>query len=133
MAKRTVEKRKLTKAPIGDMRERISLERRSTVAPDFGQPENTIAYTVISAVWAKVDSISYQGSGEKMYNGVNVSRVPALRFTIRFRTDLSSFDTVVRWRDQLYQIDAIDSPEERQQYCYLISFLKGAEDLGANQ
>jgi len=133
MAKRTVERRKLTKAPVGDMRDRISLERRTTVPPDFGEPENSIVFEVISEVWAKVDSISYQGSGERMYNGVNISRVPALRFTIRNRSDLTSFDTIVRWRGQIYQINAIDSPEERLQYTSLISFLKGDESQGANQ
>jgi len=133
MAKRTVERRKLTKAPVGDMRDRVSLERRTTVPPDFGEPENSIVFEVISEVWAKVDSISYQGSGERLYNGVNISRVPALRFTIRNRSDLTSFDTIVRWRGQIYQINAIDSPEERLQYTYLVSFLKGSEDEQANQ
>lgn len=133
MANRTLERRKLTKASVGEMRERVSLERRSTVPPDFGEPENTIDYTVIAEVWAKVDSISYQGSGEKMYNGVNISRVPALRFTVRFRSDVTTFDTAIRWRGQLYQINAVDSPEERQQYTYLTSFLKGDDTLGANQ
>lgn len=135
MAKREVQRRKLSKSPIGDMRDRISLERRTTVPPQFDNPENTISYVVIAEVWAKVETafMVSTGEGDQNYNGVDLQKKPAYKFTIRYRNDLKSSDTVVRWRDQLYKIDDIADPEKRQEYLILSSMLRGDDDLGANQ
>lgn len=135
MAKREVQRRKLTKSPIGDMRDRISLERRVTVPPQWDNPENTIAYTVIAEVWAKVDTsfMISSGQGDQNYNGVDLQRKPAYKFTVRYRDDIRSSDTVIRWRDQLYKIDDVGDPEKRQEYLVLVSMLRGDDDLQATQ
>lgn len=133
MASRIIERRKLVKASVGEMRDRISLERREMVSPNFGDPENTMAFTVIAEVWAKVSSITYQASGEKNYNNVNISRIPALKFMIRYRDDIDFSSVVVRWRDKLYAIDFIGDPEERKEYTYITSILRGADSEEANQ
>ena len=134
MPKRSVEKRKLTKSPIGDMRDRISLERRTTVPPDMGETEASMSFEVIAEVWAKVDAITtYQGAGDSSYNGVNTSKVPALKFTFRYQSVIYSSNTVVRWRDKLYAISDVSSPDERLEYTSIVSILRGNDTLEANQ
>ncbi len=135
MAERKAERRKLTKAPVGDMRDRISIERREVVPPQYGEPEATYQYTVLAEVWSKVDTSFYisTSQGDQLYNGVNTQKRPAYKFTIRFRDDVYSPNTVIRWRDQLYPIDAVADPEKRNLYLTLISILRGDDSLQANQ
>lgn len=135
MAERKASRRKLPKFPIGDMRDRIILLRRTTVPPQWGQPENTTTLVTIATVWAEVQTkmLASQGSGDKIYNGVDLQGKPAYYFTIRYRDDVDAFDTVIEWRDKYYQISSTESPEERNEYLTLVSLLKGADDLGSTQ
>lgn len=136
MAERKVKRRKLTKSAIGDLRDRISLERRSTVYGMSAEP--TEQHTVIAEVWAKVETPradSIIASGDQFHNGVNTNALPDYRFTIRYRADLNSSDIIIRWRGELYHIEdtGIMSPEKRLEYLVIPARLAGDDTKEANQ
>lgn len=136
MAERKVGRRKLTKSAVGDIRDRISLERRVRLPPqDFENSDGSEVLTVIAEVWAKVETafMISQGQGDANYNGVNLEKKPAYRFTIRYRGDLNSSNTVVRFRGKLFAIGEIGNPELRNEYETLVCPLRGLDTLEANQ
>ena len=138
MAERDLKRRKLSKHAIGDLRDRIKFERRSTIAPDYDSAELSIEFTEIATVWAKVETPGLgqtTGSGDRLYNGVNVDPGNNYKFTIRYRADINAFDTVIRWENQLFKIINTGhlSPQRRGQYLEIPAELYGDDSEKANE
>lgn len=134
MAERKVERRKLSKSAVGDLNERILLERRSASAA-WDSSEVLITHTTIQEVWAKIDTAFFisTGQGDEAYNGVNVHRKPAYKFTIRHRTDIDASSVTIKYNGVRYDIEAISNPEERGQYLVLTSTKWGTATTNGNQ
>lgn len=135
MAKRTAARRSLTKAPIGDMRDRISIERRTSTPPNIGQNDNVIVHTVVKSVWAKVNISKDSNQGIQDFNGVNTNDAFRVRFVIREDSSLAlaSSDTVIRWRDEIYKIRSTKPIDERLEFTEITATLWGDDTQGANQ
>jgi head-tail adaptor len=137
MSERNLNRRRLSKFSIGDMRERISLFRRATFISDFDSPEAGEKHTLLAEVWAQIDTprMGDLRAGDQSYNGVNPEAIPTHRFTIRHRTDVSSHDTIVKWNGKTFNLvnTGVISPQGRDQYLVLSAVLLGDSSKGANQ
>lgn len=132
MSRRTVSHRRLKKYNVGDMRERISLNLRNIQEPDFGSANFEQTFTEIVEVWAFVKTFDAVGSGQKIFDDVDIGSQPTHLFVIRYYPDLTS-EEVIKWMDNNYEIVKIIDPEERHEYLELYSKLLGDENLEANQ
>lgn len=128
MASRVIQDRKLRKVSIGDMRDRVSLERRSRQAPVFGSASATMGYSQIAEVWAKVETV-YHG---RVFDGVSIENIPSHKFTIRYRDDITT-ETRIRYNDILYKIVKFDNFEMRNEYLELYARIDGDDEKEASQ
>ena len=133
MSRRRVSRRRLTKISIGDMRECISLETRTTLPPQFGQNTFTETYTVLDEVFAKVETLEDQLGERNDYDGVNITNLATHKFTFRYLENVSKYSTYIRYNGELYRIEGIADPEERHEYLIVRARLKGSDNLEANQ
>jgi len=134
MPSRVIERRKLRKQPIGDMRDRILLQRRTITAPGFNSVGFTQSYETIREVWAKVET----NRGQRLFGGVELRENTETRasathaFSIRWRTDVTE-QTRITFNDDLYRIIEVDDTEMRNEYLILFAKLEGDDDLEVNQ
>lgn len=136
MAERKVDKRKLKKIAVGDMRDRIALRQRDVSVPDFDNPAKfEEAYKTLAVVWCKVKT---NPIGRDEFSDVNVSTGGGVFsssthvFTMRYMEGISA-QTVVTYKDENYKINRIVNPEERNMYLELHCKVLGDETLEANQ
>jgi len=132
MAKRVVHRRRLQKVAVGDMREKIGLNERSIRPPAYGSADITEAYTLIANVWAKVDTLDYQSSGRREFDGVDVGESATHAFTIRYRDGVTA-ETVIDYGGELYKILRVTDLDERHQFLKLDAKVLGDNDKAANQ
>jgi len=132
MAERKVHRRRLQKAAIGDMRERVGLYERSIRPPVFGSADITEQYILLAKVWAKIDTIAFQGTGRDDFGGVDVGERATHSFTIRFRDDLTA-ETVIDYRGEHYKIIKTTDMDERQLFIKMDAKVLGDNDKAANQ
>lgn len=128
MAVRQIERRKLRKVAVGDLRDCISLEVRAIQAPVFGSASFTEAYTVISEPWCKVET----QFNARIFDDVATDDKPSHLFTIRWREDVTT-ETRIRWRSDLYRIQRIDNFEGRDEYLLMYASIEGDESKEASQ
>lgn len=128
MAFRDTKTRKLRKVSIGDMRECISIEKRTMTAPVFGSASFTESYLPIDEVWSKVET----SFNNRIFDGVALDELPSHKFTIRFRDDVTS-ETRIRYKDVLYRIVKTDNYEMRDEYLELYARIDGDDTKEANQ
>jgi SPP1 family predicted phage head-tail adaptor len=89
----------------GDLRERISILRRSiTVRSGI----TTETWEVLCTVWAKAEPLS----GRAYFQAAAVNRENSIRFTIRYRADVTA-EMTVGWRGVEYGIESVVNPGGR--------------------
>lgn len=127
MAERVIQRRRLRKNSIGDLRDCISLENRSIQAPSFGSSSFSEGYSPIIETWAKVET----SFNARVFDEVAVEKKPSHKFTIRHRDGITT-ETRIRWRGDLYEIQHLDNLEGRNEYLILYAALVGDEDREAS-
>jgi SPP1 family predicted phage head-tail adaptor len=132
MSQRRVSRRRLHKESIGDMRDRVRIEKRTTQPPEYNSPEFTESYTLVDEVWAKVSTIGYT-IGVKDYNEINIEERPTHKISIRYHAGINSEDHVIRFNSDLYDIKSVTNPEERNEYLVFHCRRLGLGSVGANQ
>ncbi len=120
MPSRQIQKRKLRKISVGDMRDCISLETRSLQAPSFANVGFSEGYTQIIETWAKVET----EFNARIFDGVSIDETPSHKFTIRYRDSVTN-ETRIRWKDVLYRIKSVDNYEGRDEYLELYAMIDG--------
>ena len=120
MPVRQIQRRKLRKVSIGDMRDCISLEVRGIKAPSFSNVGFSEAYTQLAEVFAKVET----EFNARVFDGVSIDEKPSHKFTVRWRDDVTN-ETRVRWKDVLYRIVRIDDYEGREEYTEIFAMIDG--------
>jgi len=131
MPTRQVQRRRLKKYAIGDMRERITIHVRTATAPAFNTASMSEDYDDGTPVWAAVMTLDFANSGQNIFDSVNLQTAPSHKMVIRYRNDITA-ENIIRWRDNEYKILRIINPEERNQYLEMFVNLKGDEDFAAN-
>ena len=128
MPSRQIQRRKLRKTSIGDMRERILLQERTVTAPVFGSSSFTEVYAGGISRWAKVET-NFSG---RLFDGVQLSEIPSHKFTIRFSSAVTT-ETRIRYKNVLYRILRLDNLEMRDEYLILFAKIDGDDTKEANQ
>lgn len=126
MAERIIQKRRLRKEAIGDLRDCISIERRSIGAPSFGSASFVESYVQIVETWAKVET----KFNARIFDGVAIDDMPSHKFTIRHRDGITSEDRIV-WKGDIYKIIRLDNFEGRDEYLELYCAISGDENKEA--
>ena len=89
----------------GDLRERISIQHRSiTVRSGI----TTEKWETLCTVWAKAEPLS----GREYFQAAAVNRENSIRFTIRYRKDVTP-EMTLRWQGADYAIESVLSPGGR--------------------
>lgn len=94
---------------IGNLRERIELQRVELVADDYGG--STEAWQTVATVFARIEPI--KSSDEIIGSGIRATE--AILAHIR-HDDRVATDWRILWRGKAYEIDGIRNLDERRQY-----------------
>ena len=133
MPRRKTKYRDLIKYSIGDMRHRITIHARAITAPDYDSVDFSEAYDAGTEEWAFVATPMLQSSGLlAVFDGVNVVNGTTHIFVVRFDSAYT-FQNVIRWEGDAYEILKTVDPDKRQQYIQFQTKLMGDETLEANQ
>lgn len=101
---------------IGKLRERIVIEFASTNTDVEGQPIRS--WSTLATVWARAEFLS----GRELETLQKIDARTAVRFTIRYRTDVTALMRVT-WRSSTWNIHTI-LPFEDRHYTRLITSKK---------
>lgn len=123
MPRRQISYRKLRKVSVGDMRECISLENRAIQAPSFDSVGFSQKYAQIIETWAKVET----QFNNRIFDEVALDAVPSHKFTIRYRSDVTT-ETRIGYKGNIYEIVQADDYEMRNEYLELYAKIEGDED-----
>lgn len=132
MSIRVVNRRKLNKVSVGDMRDIITLYRivlkPTTSLTSFGSKH--AIEEVVSNVWCSIESINpYIQKGE-----VNIEDRPTHMFKIRYMQGIEIDDDVriLDINENAYRILDIDNKENRNEYWFIKAKLLGPYDKEVN-
>lgn len=128
MSIRVVNRRRLKKYSIGDMRERITIYTRSITAPSYDSVNITETYNDGVKYWASVETLDKK---KQMFAGINIPDSATHSFTIRYDDSITS-ENVIGYENEYYDILKTSDPDKRKQYTELFSRLKGDDSLAAN-
>lgn len=99
---------------VGELRERISIERATTVADGHGGQDVTWAAVYTRGVWAKVQSV--RGREEERQG--RLATVETYLVTVRFGIDATTLDRVV-WRGKTMNVRAAADREGTREWLTL--------------
>jgi len=128
MSTRVLNRRRLKKYGIGDLRERITIHTRSITAPVFDSVDFTETYDVGTDYWASVETLDKK---KQLFGGVNIPDAATHTFIIRFDSDVTA-ENVINWEGEYYDILKTSDPDKRKMYLELFSKVKGDDSLEAN-
>jgi head-tail adaptor len=129
MSTRRVNKRKLTKFAVGDMRDRIEIFVRSVIAPGAGSASVTEEYVLLREIWSRLDHLI---PGKVIFDEVDTGGQPTHIFTIRFWLDITTQNRV-KFDNDYYKIVKVVDPQGRKEYLRLYCKLMGSFDRIANE
>ena len=92
----------------GNLDQRLTLRRRGSGVDVLGQESET--WQTLAIVWGRAEPLR----GREYFAAAQVQSETAVRFTIRYRTDLATSDHVL-WRDQAHDITSIIDPGGRKE------------------
>lgn len=126
-------KRRKSKSPqVGDMRERVVINKRKMGAPGNDSAAFMQTLTPIATVWAAAHTKS-GSTGVEVFNNVSKSNTDASNlFIIRFRSDVT-FANIITYKGDNYKILPADNPDKRNRFLFLYCALLGEDDLDANK
>lgn len=94
---------------IGDLRHRITLQKYIETTDDEGF--STQQWQDIATVWASVENLY----GREYWQAAAIQAENTVKFTIRYRKDLSS-DMRIKFQGQHYEIISIDNIKYKNEY-----------------
>ena len=94
---------------IGDLRHRVTLQRKTTTVSECGF--ETVTWEDVATLWAAVTNLH----GREYYAAAAVQAEKTVKFTIRY---LPGLDTTMRifFRGKIYNISAIDNIKYQNRY-----------------
>lgn len=128
MSNRVINRRRLKKYSIGDMRERITIHTRVVTPPSYDSVNITETYDAGVEYWASCETLDKK---KQMFAGVNIPESATHSFTIRYDSDITA-ENVINYEDEYYDILKTSDPDKRKQYTELFCRLKGDDTLAAN-
>ncbi|MDE1547763.1 phage head closure protein [Fundicoccus sp. Sow4_H7] len=104
---------------INDLNQRMSFAEERTLVDEYGTPYGK-EYVEFGSAWAHVSNLH----GDEYYSALGLSLEKELKFTIRYRDDISE-DTAITFRDNVYNITFIDNIRYRNRFMELRASLRG--------
>ena len=126
---REINRRRLKKYSIGDMRERITIHTRAITPPSYDSVNITETYDDGIEYWASCETLDKK---KQMFSGVNIPDAATHSFIIRYDSSVTS-ENIISFEGEYYDILKTSNPDKRKQYLELFSKLKGDDTLAANQ
>lgn len=94
---------------IGDLRHRITLQKYISTIDEEGFTTQT--WQDVATVWAAVENLY----GREYWEAATIQAENTVKFTIRYRKDLSS-DMRIKFQGQHYEIISIDNIKYKNEY-----------------
>jgi SPP1 family predicted phage head-tail adaptor len=128
MGKLNIRRRKSRSPQIGDLRTKITINKRTITEPNFGQASHTESHTLIASPWASIETLR----GTEEFSGVDSDDNPSHLFIIRFRNDIHR-DNIITLNSKNYKILSTDNADERNRFHFLPCELLGDSVNSSNQ
>jgi SPP1 family predicted phage head-tail adaptor len=128
MGKLFVRRRKSKSPQVGDMRERILIQKRTMGTPDYGKASFKQGLSTIAEVWSSVET----SNGDEIFDGVDTKGKTVYHFSIRYRTDIT-FKNIIGWNGENYKILPVEDPDIRKRFLFLHCVLLGDDGLEVNK
>jgi len=129
MSKRVVQRRKLRKPQVGDMRDEIIISARDIAPPLFDTESHRQVFTDPQSCFAKTDTFA----GVEIFQGTNLLGVKTHAFTIRDEGLAITTEHVVEFKGNFFAILRINNFEERDLFLLLECGEKGDKTLDSTQ
>ena len=98
--------------PVGEMRHRVTVQRRATDQPDGGAGAVTRTWSDVATVWAKVETLEVA----EVQQGGRVVTVASGRVTMRYLAGLTAKDRLAFGSRTLNIAGVIDVEERKTQH-----------------
>jgi SPP1 family predicted phage head-tail adaptor len=105
----------------GRLRHRVEILAPSTSQNGYGEPEGS--WTPVATVWAEmVPSLRATREAFAAMSEQRSARL-SMECRLRYRDGLSPRETRLRWRDQVYDVEAVMDPDGRRRELLLLCFV----------
>jgi hypothetical protein len=133
MSIRKVNRRRLKKIAIGDMREIITIWERNNQAPIGDDISILMPLTNPISEWAHISTVDTISGGQDRFDGVDLKEIGNSHvFTIRYNENYTA-ENIIEYANNLYEILKTNNSENRNEYLEFFVRIKGDEDLPVNQ
>lgn len=127
MGARKVVRRGRRKLCVGDLRQRVCLQKRTLTEPTFGDAEPGEDFEGTSEVWALVKTTA----GKVFFDGVNADVNVTHEVFIRYDPDVTATTWIELEDERRLDIVNVENLEERAEYLRLLCVDRGRKDKGA--
>ena len=124
-----VKRREIKVPQLGDLRERISIYKRTESPPAFDEVEFTHTLTLVKTVWGSIE----QNNGYELFDGVNQKETSTHFFQFRYFSDFfSQGPEIITHNSMNYKIMPFDTGNERDRFLFVPCIILGDSSLEAN-
>lgn len=120
MSGRQLQRARLRKVPIGDMKTPVIVHQAEILAPTVGVDMGRSITKIIEPWWCKVTTVS----GVTMFDSSNIEQVITHDFQGRF-DDRISESMVIELKGEYYRVVSVEDMEERNQFLRLRCTVRG--------
>lgn len=114
--------------PTRELDRRIILKKRTLQVPTGGGVDFDLDFTVLATVAAKIQTVK----GTMFFNGTNLGITSSHKITLLFRSDITSGDTWIEYRDENYLIFDVDNVNETNEVMILRATKRGEKTVPVN-
>lgn len=121
MSGRQLQRARLRKVPVGDMRTPVTIHRAEILAPTAGVDLGRRMTTVIEPWFCKVTT----PTGVYAFDSSNIEQIITHDFQGRFADGVDR-DMVIEWDGEYYKIISVEDFEERHEFLRLRCTVRGS-------
>lgn len=114
MSSRQLQRARLRRVPVGDMRTPVIIHKAAILAPTAGVDMGRKIAPVVSPWWCKVTTVT----GVFVFDSSNIEQVITHDFQGRYTPDISR-DMIIESEGNYYKIVSVEDMEERHEFLRL--------------
>lgn len=127
MSGRELQRARLRKVPVGDMRTPVIIHQAEILAPTAGVDLGRSVTAVIDPWWCKVMTVN----GVYIFDSSNVEQQITHDFQGRYTSGIDR-DMVIEYAGEYYKIISVEDMENRNEFLRLRCVIRGAVSQGVN-